>query len=89
MQNPTTGDLALPAAEHPHCGVCGLLHPLVNICPYIAEQEIREEYAQDRGRRRLVARVTRTRYYRRPEIAAASVASLDDEAPADGAPATP
>ena len=83
--------------EAPRCGVCGLLHPLLTICPYVQEQEIREEYVADGRRRRLLTRTIRTRYFHRPEIAAASVASLEDDGTegtqeadtggADGAPA--
>lgn len=55
-------------------------HPHVQVCPYIAEQEVREEFVPDGRRRRLMVRVVRTRYFPRPEIAAASVASLEDDA---------
>lgn len=72
-------------ADDGRCGVCGLLHPLVTVCPYIQEQEIREEYVSDGRRRRLQARIVRTRYFPRPEIAAASLASPDDPEEAQGA----
>jgi hypothetical protein len=64
--------------EHTRCGVCGLLHPLVTVCPYIQEQEIREEFVPDGQRRRLAARIVRTRYFPRPEIAQASLVSVEE-----------
>ena len=71
---------AAPEPQHPRCRVCGMWHPHVQVCAYIAEQEIREEFVSDGRRRRLAARIVRTRYFPRPEIAAASVASLEDDA---------
>lgn len=65
--------------DPPRCDVCGLLHPLVTVCPYVQEHEVREEYLTVGGRRRLQSRIVRTRYFPRPEIAAASLADAEDE----------
>jgi len=43
----------------------------------VQEQEVREEFLADGRRRRLVARIVRTRYFPRPEIAAESLPSLE------------
>ena len=75
----------------PRCVVCGLQHPFLTVCPYIKEQEIREEYVGTGKQRRTVARIIRTRYFPRPDIAEALIPSLEEasEEPrgADQAPA--
>ncbi|HXI96978.1 MAG TPA: hypothetical protein VNG04_12685 [Candidatus Acidoferrum sp.] len=55
--------------EATRCGVCGLAHPFLTVCPFIEEREIRYDYALDgEGRRRARARTERVRYYPRPEV---------------------
>lgn len=55
-----------PAVER--CPICGLPHHHLQVCPFVAETEVREEYVPDGRRRRLIARIVRTRYYRRDQL---------------------
>jgi len=55
--------------EQHRCGVCGLIHPFLVICPFIEEREVRFEYGLDgTGRRRARTRIERTKYFPRPEL---------------------
>ncbi len=55
--------------EQERCGVCGLIHPFLVVCPFVEEREVRYEYALDgNGRRRTRFRVERTKYFPRPEL---------------------
>lgn len=51
--------------EQQRCGVCGLIHPFLAVCPLIEEQEVRVDANRTAGTR---SRIVRTRYFPRPEI---------------------
>lgn len=57
-------------AERQRCGICGLIHPFLTVCPFVKEHEVRYEYAPsaDGQGRRSRTRIERTRYFPRPEI---------------------
>ena len=76
-------------ADAPRCGVCGLQHPFLTVCPYVQEQEIREEYVGTGRQRRTVARIIRTRYFPRPDIAEALIPSLEEAEEPRGADEVP
>lgn len=55
--------------EKQRCGVCGLIHPFLTVCPFIEEREVRYEFGLDgQGRRRARFRTERTKYFPRPEL---------------------
>lgn len=67
--------------DPPRCGVCGLAHPHLTVCMFVAEHEVREEYVPGGRRRRLLARIVRTRYYRRDALFEALIAAQEPDAP--------
>lgn len=55
--------------EQTRCGVCGLTHPFLTVCPFIAEREVRIEFGiVAGGQRRMRTRIERTSYFPRPEL---------------------
>ena len=54
--------------EQTRCGVCGLTHPFLTVCPFIAEQEVRTEHGMSVTGQRTRIVVSRTRYFERPEL---------------------
>ena len=57
-----------------------MAHEFLTVCPFVAEHEAREEFVTSGGRRRLVARIVRTRYYRRDALFEALVAAQEPDA---------
>ena len=55
--------------EKERCGVCGLMHPFLTVCPFVEEREVRHEFGLGAdGRRKVRTRIERTRYFPRPQI---------------------
>jgi len=55
--------------EELRCGICGLPHPFLTVCPFVEEREIRYEFGLDgAGRRRARTRIERTKYFPRPQL---------------------
>lgn len=75
-------DLKEQLVERERCGVCGLVHPFLRVCPFVEEVEVREETSVTDGRR-VRTRVERTRYFPRPKVFAAleklTVAKAEEE----------
>lgn len=58
--------------EPPRCGVCGVAHPHLDVCPFVAETEVSIDAKSGR-------RVVRTRYFERPQLFDALVEASTDE----------
>ena len=67
--------------ERQRCGVCGLPHPFLEVCPFVAEREVRVEFGIVDGKRRARTRVERTRYFERPELFKALQDAMDETTP--------
>ena len=69
------------------CGVCGVEHPHLTICPYVLETEQREQYEWRGDDRRILVRVVRTRYAPRAELIEAILSATDgaERTASDGA----
>jgi hypothetical protein len=65
----------VPSVDILRCPLCGHFHPFVHVCPYLAEETLVTEF-NERGK--MSKQEQTRRYFPRPEIAAQSVASLDD-----------
>lgn len=62
------------------CGVCGVEHPHLVVCPYVLETEQREEYEWHGLKPIIRVRVVRTVYAPRAELMAAILDAEDDRA---------
>lgn len=65
--------------EQSRCGVCGKVHPLIKVCPFVQSQVVRYEPVGE-GRRRVVARVVETVYFPRPELIADALDTYEEAA---------
>ena len=65
--------------DGPRCGVCGLVHPFLTVCPFIEEREVRYEFTAGQTKRQVRARIERTRYFPRPQLFEALEKNLTDE----------
>lgn len=66
--------------EQERCGVCGLVHPFLKVCPFIEEAEVRYEFGLVDGRRKVRSRIERTKYFPRPQVFEALEAAIAAEA---------
>lgn len=62
-------DAETTAKVHPLCGVCGVPHPFLTVCPFVEEEEVRVVYGRGAdGQRKVAERVIRRRYFQRPQV---------------------